>query len=47
MLTFVRVVVSLLDQGQFFSLVLIQAALDTVGFFKLFESQNQQLSIVL
>ena len=41
------VVERLLDQGELFTLRLIQTALDTVRLLELFERQDQQLGIVL
>jgi len=44
---FVRVIVRLFDEGEFFSLRLIEASLDTVSFLELFESENEEFGVVL
>ena len=46
-LTLVRVIVSLFDERQLFTLRLIQTPLDGVRLLQLLESKNQQLGVVL
>ena len=44
---FMRVVISLFYQSKFFSLWLVQPALDTVSFFESLQCENEQLSVML
>jgi len=42
-----RIIVSLFDQAQFFSLRLIEPTLDAVGFFEPFQGQDKQFGVML
>lgn len=42
-----RIVVGLFDESELFSLRLIETSFDTVRFLELFESENEELGVVL
>ena len=45
--TFVWVIVRLFDERELFTLVLIETTLNGISLFEFFQSQNQELGVVL